>query len=130
MTIGDAEQTMLPFRSGFCSNGCSMNVDLGIWDTLRRIVVGLLFLAALSLVVVCYGPLVQNNERVRRENMRLEQLIRQKEEQVKQQESAIRAIRTDPRAVERLGREKFGYIKPGETRIQFDPPVTNSPARH
>ena len=106
-----------------------MNVDLGIWDTLRRIVIGLLFLVALLGVAVYYRPLVQTNERVRRENMRLEQLIQREEALQRQQESAVRAIRTDPRAVERLAREKLGYVKPGETRIQFDPPTTNNPAR-
>jgi cell division protein FtsB len=40
-------------------------------------------------------------------------------------EATIRARRTDSRAVERLAREKLGFIKPGETRIQFEAGTTN-----
>ena len=65
---------------------------------------------------------------MRQEIMRRQLQVRQEEERSRQLEGAIRALRTDPKAVERLAREKLGYIKPGETRIQFEPPVTNSPA--
>ena len=106
-----------------------MNVDLGIWDRLRRIVVLLLFVAAVLAVVVWYLPLIRYNERMRQEIMRRNVQVRQEEERSKQLEGAIRALKTDPRAIERVAREKLGYVKPGETRIQFEPPVTNSPAR-
>jgi cell division protein FtsB len=104
-----------------------MNVDLGIWDNLRRLMVLLLFVAAVAAVVVWYLPLIQHNERMRQEMMRRNSQIRLEEERSKQLESTIRALRTDPKAIERLAREKLGYIKPGETRIQFESPVTNSP---
>lgn len=107
-----------------------MNVDLGVWDRLSRVVVFLLFIAALLAVVVWYLPLIRQNERVRQQILAKDLLIRQEEERGKQLESSIRALRTDPRAVERLAREKLGFVKPGETRIQFDPPQTNGPARH
>jgi cell division protein FtsB len=99
-----------------------MNVDLGIWDKLRRLVVLLLFAAAVLAVIVWYLPLVQYNERMRHEILRMNVQVRQEEERTRQLEGAIRALRTDPRAVERLAREKFGFVKPGETRIQFEPP--------
>ncbi len=103
-----------------------MNVDLGIWDRLRRLVLFLIFLAAVIGVIVWYFPLIQHNERMRQELLRRESQVRQEEERTKHLEAAIRALRTDPRAIERLAREKLGYIKPGETRIQFEPPVTNT----
>jgi cell division protein FtsB len=100
-----------------------MNVDLGIWEKLRRLVVFLLFVAGLMAVIVWYLPLIRHNERVRQEIMRKTVHLRQEEDHSRQLESAIRALRTDPRALERLAREKLGYIKPGETRIQFEPPT-------
>jgi cell division protein FtsB len=106
-----------------------MNVDLGIWERLRRLVVFLLFIAALLAVVVWYLPLIRHNERMRQEVMRRNLQVRQEEERSRQLESSIRALRTDPRAIERLAREKLGYVKPGETRIQFEPGTTNSPSQ-
>src|SRR5690349_17331641 len=102
-----------------------MNVDLGIWERLRRLVVFLLFIAALLAVIVWYLPLVRQNERMRQEIMRRNLQVRQEEERSRQLESSIRSLRTDPRAMERLAREKLGFVKPGETRIQFEPAVTN-----
>jgi cell division protein FtsB len=33
------------------------------------------------------------------------------------------ALKYDPKAVERLARERLGYAKPGETMIHFDEPT-------
>lgn len=104
-----------------------MNVDLGMWDRLRTAVILLLFLACVLGVVLWYRPLVDQNERMRQQIMFMQMQIQQEEERGKQMEAAIRALRTDPRAVERVAREKLGYIKPGETRIQFESLVTNTP---
>jgi cell division protein FtsB len=98
-----------------------MNVDLGIWAKLSRLVVLLLFLAGVVAVAVWYFPLIEENERNRQKILQKSVEIKYEEERGKQLEAAIRALRTDPRAVERLARERLGYIKPGETRIQFDP---------
>jgi cell division protein FtsB len=102
-----------------------MKVDLGIWAKLSRLVVLLLFLAGLVGVAVWYLPLIQQNERYRQRVLQRQIEIREQEERARQLEAAIRALRTDPRSVERLAREKLGYVKPGETRIQFEEPLTN-----
>jgi cell division protein FtsB len=39
------------------------------------------------------------------------------------------ALQHDPKAVERLARERLGYAKPGETVIRFEAPITNGVAR-
>jgi hypothetical protein len=46
-----------------------MNVDLGICSKLTKMVVWLLLLAGLLLVGVWYLPLIQQNERMQRENL-------------------------------------------------------------
>ncbi len=51
-----------------------MNVDLGIWDKLARLVIFLLFVAGLLLVGVWYLPLIKQNERMRKEVLRLDNL--------------------------------------------------------
>jgi len=97
-----------------------MNVDLGIWDKLTRTVVFLLFVAGLLGVAVWYLPLIQQNERYRREILRFDFKIQKEEEIARQLHASIAALRSDPKAVERLARERLGYAKPGEVVIRFD----------
>jgi len=106
-----------------------MKVDLGIWDKLTRVVVFLVFIAGILLVAVWYLPLIQQNERYRKEILRLDTLIQKEEETGRQLRTSIDALRFDPKAVERLARESFGYAKPGETVIRFEEPKTNSAPR-
>ena len=47
-----------------------MNVDLGIWSKLTRVVIFLLLLAAILAVAVWYLPLIKQNERMRKEIVR------------------------------------------------------------
>ena len=106
-----------------------MNVDLGIWSKLTKVVVGLVVLALLLLIGICYLPLIHQNERMRREIMRLDQQLQAEEEKSKQLKAAIEALRNDPKTIERLTREKLGYARPDETVVRFEPAVTNNPAR-
>jgi cell division protein FtsB len=107
-----------------------MNVDLGIWSKLTKIVVVLLLSAGLLLVAVWYLPLIQQNERMRRDVLKLDAQTRQEQEISKQLKSSIDALQNDPKTVERLTREKLGYAKSNETIIQFQPSATNnSPAQ-
>jgi len=103
-----------------------MNVDLGIWSKLTRLVIFLFFIAGVLLVAVWYLPLIRHNERMRQETFRLDQQIQKQEELSKQLRASIDALRSDPRAVERLARERLGYAKVGETVIRFEGPATNS----
>lgn len=106
-----------------------MNVDLGIWDKLTKVVIFLLFLAGLLVVAVWYLPLIKQNERMRKEILRFDNQIQRQEEIGKQLRTSIDALRYDPKAVERLARETLGYAKQGETVIRFEEPVTNRTAQ-
>jgi cell division protein FtsB len=107
-----------------------MHVDLGIWDKLTRLVVFLLFVAFLLAVGIWYLPLIKQNERMRKEILRLDTQLDKAKEIDKQLRSSIEALNHDPKAVERLARERLGYGKPGETIIRFDAPQpTNTPGR-
>lgn len=98
-----------------------LNVDLGIWGKLTRTVVFLLFLAGLLGVAVWYLPLIRANERMRRENLRLEAQIRTEDEAGKRLKKQTEAF-SDPRFLERIARERLNYAKPGETIIRFETP--------
>jgi len=102
-----------------------VNVNLGIWSALTKIVVSLVVLAVLLLIGMCYLPLINQNERMRAENLRLETELQKETEKSKQLLSQIDALKNDPQTVERMAREKLGYAKTDETVVLF----TNSPAR-
>ena len=101
-----------------------MNVNLGIWDKLSRLIVLLMLLAALLGIALWYLPLIQRNERMRKDNLTLDAESKKEEETQKRLKASIDAMR-DPRTVERLAREKLSYGKTGETIIRFEVPVTN-----
>lgn len=102
-----------------------MNVEDSIWDKLTRVVIVLLLLAALVLIGVWYLPLIRQNERMRREVMRLDAQVQLESDAKRQLTQQVDSLNNDPKAIERLAREKLGYAKPGETVIRFE---TNSTA--
>src|SRR5256885_4721324 len=101
-----------------------MNVNLGIWDKLSRLIVLFLLLAALLGIALWYLPLIQRNERMRKDNLALDAENRKEEDNQKRLKASIDAMR-DPRTIERLAREKLSYGKTGETIIRFEAPATN-----
>jgi cell division protein FtsB len=106
-----------------------VNVDLGIWSKLTKAVVGLVVLAVLLLIGMCYLPLIQENTRMRAQILKLDQQLKIEQEKSEQLQTRIDALRNDPKTIERLAREQLGYAKPGETVIHFETPATNAPAR-
>src|ERR1035437_10987773 len=103
-----------------------MKVNLGIWDKLTRMVIFLVFVAGILLVAIWYLPLIKQNERYRKEILRLDNLVQKEEETGKQLRTSIDALRFDPKAVERLAPERLGYVKAGKTFIRFEPPQPNT----
>ena len=106
-------------------NSQPMNVDLGIWSKLTKVVVGLVVLAVLLLIGMCYLPLIQQNERMRTQILKLDDQLSRRRRNPSQLQSQIDALRNDPKTIERLTREKLGYARPDETVVLF----TNNPAR-
>jgi cell division protein FtsB len=102
-----------------------MNVDLGIWGKLTKLVIVLLCAASVLGVGVWYFPLIKQNERMRKQILQLDTRIQKEDEMGKQLRASMEALRHDPKAVERLARERLGYAKAGETVIRFEEPAAN-----
>ena len=102
-------------------NQTKVNVDLGIWSKLTRLIIFLLCLAGMLGVAAWYFPVIKQNERMRRQILKLDEQIAKAEENNRQLKARIDSLR-DPKAMERLVRERLGYAKPNETVIRFDPP--------
>jgi len=105
-----------------------VNVNVGIWSILTKVAVGLVIVALLLLIGMKFLPLLQQNERMRADILRLQTQLQIEEAKSKQLQAQIDELRNDPNAIERLAREKLGYARPGETVIHFEP-ATNSPPR-
>jgi cell division protein FtsB len=99
---------------------------MNIWDKLAKAVVCLLFAAGLLMVGVWYLPLIRQNERMRKEMLRIESQIEKEEEKNKILKIAIDSSHSDPKTVERLARTHLGYGRPGEIIIRFEPPVSTN----
>jgi cell division protein FtsB len=106
-----------------------MKVDLGIWSRLTQAVVALVAIAILLLIGMTYLPLIQENERMRRQIDVLDAELDKQKQESKQLQAEFDALRNDPKTVERLARDKLGYAKADETVIHFDTVATNQPAR-
>ena len=107
-----------------------MNVDLGIWGKLTRMVIALLVVALLGIIWQWYLPVIKRNERMRRTTLTLDNKIQTEEATQKQYKASIDRLRYDTNAIERLAREKLHYAKTGETVIVFEPASTNSSTAH
>ncbi len=103
------------------------SVDLGIWDKLTKTVLALLVVAVVVGIGFLCVPLIQQNERMRQRNLELETQIQREEDAGRQLKANLDAQRSDPKAVERLAREKLGYAKPGEIVIRFQEPTASAP---
>ena len=98
-----------------------MNVDLGIWGKLTKVVWGLFIVAVVGAVVLWYLPPIRQNERMRKEIIRLDGEIQKQEAMARETHSSIEAMR-DPKTVERIARGKLGYAKPDEIVVRFESP--------
>ena len=105
-----------------------MKVNLGIWSKLTKAAIALIVVAFALLFGMPYLRLLQQNERMRADILRLQTQLQIEEAKSKQLQVQIDELRNDPNAIERLAREKLGYAKPGETVIRFEAP-TNVPPR-
>jgi cell division protein FtsB len=104
-----------------------MNVDLGIWGKLTRIALLLLLLAGVLGVAVWYLPVIKQNERMRKEILRLDTRLEKEKDTNRELKATTETLQKDPKAVERLARERLGYARPDEFVVRFAAPDTNNP---
>jgi cell division protein FtsB len=104
-----------------------VKVDLGIWSKLTQAFIVLVAVAVVMLIGMTYVPLIHQNERMRREILRLDDELQKQEAVAKELRADIDALRNDPATVSRLARESLGYAKPDETVIHFE--TNSAPSR-
>lgn len=99
-----------------------MNVNLGIWDKLSKLVLFLFFVAGVLIVFLWYLPLIQKNQRYRKEILALEARISELERNGRQLKASIESLQNDPRTVERLARERLNWARTNEMVVRFEQP--------
>ena len=96
-----------------------MQVQLGIWGKLTKLVLMLLFIATLAGVFFWYLPLIQKNQNYRRRLLALESELAQQEKVNRLLKASIESMQNDPKTVERLAREKLGWARTNEMVVRF-----------
>lgn len=107
-----------------------MNVNLGIWDKLSRLAIGLLFAAGLLAVFFWYLPLIQKNQGYRKQLLALDSEVARQEKANRQLKTSIESMQNDPKAVERLAREKLGWARTNEIVVRFQGAPAGSGHQH
>jgi len=103
-----------------------MKPEAGIWNKLTRIVIFLIVVAGIIALGRWYLPLIQQNERLRREIHRLQAELDAEKEVSRQLQEQIDLLTRDAAALEREVRARLGLARPGETVIRFDAESTNA----
>jgi cell division protein FtsB len=98
-----------------------MSTGESVWDKLFRLVLALLVVASLLGIFLWYQPVIQENQRLRRDKLELEKKIEKETDTARKLDADFRALQ-NPLTIERLARERLSYAKPGENVIHFDPP--------
>ena len=99
-----------------------MNVNC-IWSKLSKLTIFCLFVLGVVAVSLWYLPLIQQNERMRRELLQKEAKIKIEEEQYRALRASYDAGRSNPKTIERMARAGLGYAKPGEIVVRFEEPA-------
>ncbi|MBN2506182.1 MAG: septum formation initiator family protein [Verrucomicrobia bacterium] len=97
-------------------------MNVGIWETLNKLAVILLFAAGALGVFFWYLPLIDQNRRYRKEIIALDSKIIAEQKLARQLTASTDALLNDPSVLERLAREKLGYARTNEMVIRFEPP--------
>lgn len=107
----------------------AMNVTT-VWNHLSSVVVFLLFVLGGLAVGIWYLPEIQRNQELQTERLQLERQLAAAQAHGRALQASLKAFTNNPAAAERIIRERFGFARPGEVVVHFEPPAPESlPAR-
>ena len=93
-----------------------------------QVFLALLFLIALFTVGLWYFPVIKKNEKLLENEFVLIEKIQKQKDLNNQLRDRIHMIKTDPRMVENLARERLHYARANELVVVFNPPKTKETA--
>jgi|RhiMetdeSRZDD1v2_1073273.scaffolds.fasta_scaffold2797713_1 cell division protein FtsB len=85
----------------------------------------ILIMGVVSLLVFAYAIIGDNGylelKRREKENLQLNRKIERLRDENKAILQQIKALKTDPKVIEKIAREELGMVKPGEVKITTNP---------
>ena len=99
-----------------------MNVSV-FWDKLSKVTLFLLVVALLLFAFLQYLPLIRTNQNYRKELLAVDARVAEQGRLERQLRASIESLQNDPKAIERLAREKLGWARTNEMVIRFEPAV-------
>lgn len=103
-----------------------MPTNGGLLSLLNKFTKGVILLVILAVVVTLFIPLFRESQGLRERKYDLEQQIKLLEAENKRLQEEATALSRDPKAVERVAREKMGWAKPNEKVYRFEPVKPNA----
>lgn len=91
------------------------------WNRLTYVAVCLLFAAGGVAIFVWNLPVVQTNQRLQRQKLEVSASVDYLKKEIAFYRFQLQELEHNPKAVERLAREKLGYSLAGETVVFFVP---------
>jgi cell division protein FtsB len=91
-----------------------------VWTAITRASIGILIV--FGLVGVCYAykkPVAERKSLLARK-ADMERMVTEQQTKLDDLKQRQERLQTDPRFVEKIAREEFGYSKPGEIVFKFD----------
>lgn len=103
-----------------------LHVDYGVWGTINRVAWTLLILCVSGAIFVFwYAPAIRQSKALQREIEIKREALKQQEALKLKYDEELKALRSDPEAVERAVRERLKLVKPNETIYRVESPKTS-----
>ena len=101
---------------------------MNFWTATYRVAAIAASILVVIVVILLFTPQIRHYQELRKKEAALQEEIRLEEQILGHLKEQQERLRTDPRFVEKVAREDFGYAKPGETVFKFvDEEPTNRP---
>ena len=99
-----------------------LEVDFGIWGTVRKTASALIVIALLGGFALWYVPILKQTGALQRDIEIKRQALKKQQELHQRYNEEIQALKSNPEAVERAVRETLKLAKPNETIYHFELP--------
>jgi len=96
-----------------------LEVDFGIWGTLRKVAFAIIIAVILGGMALLYVPILKQNSRLEKDVEIKRQTLKQQQALCQKYSEEIQSLKSDPEYVEHVAREVLGVAKPNEDIYRF-----------
>ena len=100
------------------------------WNAIYKTALVILCILALAAVGVAYYKPLKERQNLTARKVETEQAVKLQQDKLDDLKQKQERLQTDPRFVEKIAREEFGYAKPGEVVFKFDGDLASSAGKH